>query len=75
MSHVISIKPHNRVRAAMDIAGYNQEMLAKAMGLGINTMNLKLNGKRQFTLGECNRIAKALGTTLDKIFFDNDVPE
>lgn len=71
-----NIRPHERVRAAMDMKGYNTyESLAKAMGISITTFTLKINGKRQFTLDECNRIANILGTTLDDIFFVHNVPK
>jgi transcriptional regulator with XRE-family HTH domain len=63
-------KPHERVRAAMDLAGFhNYESLADAIGLSISAFTAKINGKRPFTLPECNMIANKLGTTLDAIFF------
>jgi DNA-binding XRE family transcriptional regulator len=69
-------KPHERVRAAMDLAGYNNyESLANAIGLSISAFTAKINGKRDFTLPECNRIAGALNTTLDAIFFTPVVPK
>lgn len=66
----VHIKPHEKVRAAMHLAGYTQDSLAKTIGIGTATFNLKINGKRDFTLPECQRIAKALGVTLDDIFFN-----
>ena len=69
-------KPHERVRAAMDIAGYNNyESLAKATGMSISAFTAKINGKRDFGLNECNLIANVLGTTLDAIFFIPVVPK
>jgi DNA-binding XRE family transcriptional regulator len=69
-------KPHERVRAAMDIAGYtNYESLANAIGLSLSAFTAKINGKREFTLPECNRIANTLNTTLDAIFFAPIVPK
>jgi DNA-binding XRE family transcriptional regulator len=69
-------KPHERVRAAMDLAGYNNyESLANAIGLSISAFTAKINGKRDFTLPECNRIAIVLNTTLDAIFFAPIVPK
>lgn len=69
-------RPHERVRAAMDLAGYNNyESLAKAIGLSISAFTAKINGKRDFTLQECNRIATVLNTTLDAIFFAPIVPK
>ena len=64
------IKPFEKVRAAMDIAGYTQEALARTIGLSKGAFNLKMCGKRDFSLPECQRIAKALGSTLNEIFFN-----
>ena len=69
-------KPHERVRAAMDLKGYTTyESLARAMGISLSAFIAKINGKRQFTLDECNLIAGILGTTLDAIFFTPNVPK
>lgn len=69
------IKPHEKVRAAMVLKGYTQEQLCRVTGLSYSAFSLKINGHRDFTLPECARIAKALGTTLDALFFDVDVPK
>lgn len=68
-------KPHERVRAAMDLVGYNQELMSRALGMSLSAFSAKINGKREFTLSECNLIAKKLGRTLDDIFFTPDVPK
>jgi DNA-binding XRE family transcriptional regulator len=69
-------KPHERFRAAMDVAGYNNyESLANAIGISNSAFTAKINGKRDFTLPECNRIAIMLNTTLDAIFFAPKVPK
>ena len=60
--------PHIRLRAAMVLAGYNQERMAKAIGLSLSAFNLKLNGHREFTIFEANLISKKLGKTLDELF-------
>lgn len=70
-----NIKPNERVRSAMVMSGFTQETMAKAIGLSYSTFSLKLNGKRDFTLPECNRIAKKVKKTLDDLFFDQDVPK
>jgi DNA-binding XRE family transcriptional regulator len=63
-------KPHERVRAAMEIVGYNNyESLANAIGMSISAFTAKINGKRSFTLPECNLIANVLKTDLNAIFF------
>jgi DNA-binding XRE family transcriptional regulator len=69
------IKPHERLRAAMIMAGYNQDRMRKAMGLSLSAFNLKINGKREFTLNECKIAAQILGMTLDQLFFSQDVPK
>jgi DNA-binding XRE family transcriptional regulator len=75
MSH-LKPKPHERVRAAMDLAGYtNYESLANAIGMSISAFTAKINGKRDFTLPECNFIANMLNTTLDAIFFTPKLPK
>jgi len=72
----LKTKPHERVRAAMDLAGHNNyESLAKAIGLSLSAFTAKINGKRDFTLPECNRIANVLNTTLDAIFFAPALPK
>jgi transcriptional regulator with XRE-family HTH domain len=66
----LKTKPHERVRAAMELVGYNNyESLANAIGMSISAFTAKINGKRSFTLPECNLIANVLETTLDNIFF------
>lgn len=70
------LKPHERVRAAMDIAGYNNyESLSNAIGISLSAFTAKINGKRSFTLPECNLIANELGTDLNAIFFTPKLPK
>lgn len=64
-------KPHEKLRAAMALKGYSQELMAKAIGLSFSAFSMKINGHREFTLSECKLIAKELGATLDEIFFNN----
>ncbi len=63
-------KAHEKLRNAMFSSGYRQEDMAAAMGLSFSAFNLKINGKRDFSLSECILIAKELGKTLDDIFFN-----
>jgi DNA-binding XRE family transcriptional regulator len=69
------VKPNGRIRAAMIESGYTQETLANVIGIGHSTFNIKLNGKRDFTIPEGIRIAKATHRTLDEIFFNQSVPD
>ena len=72
----VNIRPNERVRAAMTLAGYNSyDSLAKSMGISISAFQQKISGNREFNLGECNLIANILHTTLDKIFFIPIVPK
>lgn len=73
MTNVPEPKPHERVRSAMQLKGYTHNNMAKSIGLSFSTFNLKINGKRDFSLPECNRIAARLGKTLDELFFAPDV--
>jgi DNA-binding XRE family transcriptional regulator len=66
------VKTYERVRSAMVEAGYTQEALARAVGIGKSTLNQKLNGKRVFTLPESILISEALGKTLNDIFMPNE---
>lgn len=66
----MNIKPNERVRAAMIMTGHSQESMAKSLGIAHSTFNQKLNGRRDFSLPECKRIAAILGRTLDEIFFN-----
>ncbi len=61
-------KPHIKVRAAMVMAGKTQSDVARAIGVTASTLSQKMNGRRDFTLDECLRIAGELGKTLDEIF-------
>lgn len=63
-----SKKAHKKLRDAIFTADLTQEQMARAIGLSLSTFNQKINGKREFTLSECNMIAQKLNTTLDEIF-------
>lgn len=53
--------------------GINQSVLAKLLGVQLNTYNFKENGKKEFTLNEAKKIADYFDTTIDEIFFNNTV--
>ena len=44
-------------------AGLTQGQLAERVGMHINSMSLKVNGKREFTVSELIRIADELHTS------------
>ncbi|BET22341.1 helix-turn-helix domain-containing protein [Solobacterium moorei] len=47
-----------------------RRILSKEIGIAETTLSLKLNGKRDFTLSECNAIKEYLNTNLglDELF-------
>lgn len=59
---------HEKLRAAM--IGYTQGDIAKLIGIDRSTFSSKINGHGEFTLPECQMIAKLLNKTLDEIFFN-----
>lgn len=52
----------DNIKAERVRAGLTQEELAKKMGIGVTSYNLKENGTRQFSVVELMLIANALGT-------------
>ena len=50
----------NRIKAKMTELGYTQEKLANAMGITLQTLNAKLNGRSKFSLDEVISITKIL---------------
>lgn len=43
--------------------GYTQTMLAKRLGMNINTLNTKINGRAYFNTDEIEKICKELDIT------------
>ena len=50
----------NLLRAALAQQGMTQGKLAEMVGISPNSLSRKLNGKRQFTLGEVEAISHVL---------------
>ena len=50
----------NLLRAALAQQGMTQGKLAELVGISPNSLSRKLNGKRQFTLGEAETISRVL---------------
>lgn len=48
------------LRGKMAEAGYTQKRLAHAIGISPQSLNRKLKGKRQFTVGEAAAISECL---------------
>lgn len=52
-------------------AKISQKQLAKEMGINVRTLNLKENGKREFSISEVSKLSKCLNLSLkelDQIF-------
>lgn len=52
-------------------AKISQKELAKEIGMNVRTLNLKENGKREFSISEVSKISKCLNLSfedLDQIF-------
>ena len=52
-----------KLRGKIVEAGMTQGKLAKAIGISQNTLTRKLTGRRDFTIGEIDRICDALNIT------------
>lgn len=65
-------KSFGKLRGKMVELRVTQGDLAKELGISPSTLNLKLNGKREFTLSEIWRIKLALNLeNTDAYFFSN----
>lgn len=53
----------NKLLGKMAERGYTQKMLADKLGIGINTMSSKINGKTSFTQEQADCICSVLGIT------------
>lgn len=56
----------NLLKGAIASAGYTQRSLAKQIKMSENALNHKVNGKKDFKLGEVTTICEALAITDDK---------
>lgn len=62
-----------KLKAYRAFHGVKQEELALLLGIGMNTYSFKENGKNSFTLEETKAIADFFKTTVEDIFFNNEV--
>lgn len=63
-----------KLRALMLEKGYTQGQLAKLLGISEQSMNYKINNKREFKAGEIKAITELLEIqNINEIFFTNDV--
>lgn len=67
---------YDKLRAKREELGFTQEDMSKELGYkSKNAYSLKERGERKFDLEEANMIAKMFGTSIDALFFDNEVTE
>lgn len=50
----------NMLKGKIVSCGFTQKTLAKSLGMGINTINAKVNGRREFTVSEANLVCEVL---------------
>ncbi len=62
----------NKLRLAREKAGLTQSEMGQKLGLTLAGYRQKEVGDRKISVGEANKMAKILGTTLDEIFLDLD---
>ncbi|MCC2083435.1 transcriptional regulator [Staphylococcus sp. HMSC068D08] len=63
----------NKVKVYRGYSKISQLELARAVGVSRQTINMIENGKYNPSLKLCVNIAKTLGTTLDTLFWENDI--
>jgi len=62
-----------KLKILISESDYNQEDIAKKLGLAETTFNRKLNGKSEFKLSEAKQLADLFNLTVDELFFSNIV--
>ena len=65
----------NRVNEYRQTVGLSQAKLAEKVGVARQTINLIENDKYNPTLDLCVRLAKALGTDLNTLFWESEKDE
>ena len=61
----------NRIRELRKAAGLRQEDLARELGVTRQTINAIEKGEYNPTIKLCRAICKALGKTLDELFWED----
>lgn len=66
----------DKLKGKMTEQKVSQERLAKTLGITVQSLNAKLNGRSQFTLGEVIKITEVLSIKEPvDIFFNPSVPK
>lgn len=63
----------NKIKAYRILYDYIQDNVAKKLNIGLTAYNRKENNPDLFTIGEGKKLAELFHTTLDDIFFDQNV--
>lgn len=56
----------NKLKSAMVKAGFSQNTFAKELGMSINTLNAKINGKAKISTDEAKNMCDVLGIHAQK---------
>lgn len=57
-----------KLKGLMTEKNITQAQLAKLLGISVSTLNLKLNGKSDFTIQEGKKISRILNEEVEVIF-------
>lgn len=66
---------HRKLKAYRQMFGFNQENVAKHLGISLHAYHNKETGKTPFTINEAKKLADLFETTVDDIFFNDNVPK
>jgi len=61
---------HLKLKALMSLHKLKQSDIADKLGIDLSTFNLKINGKRDFTITEIEKIKALFNLPYEEIFFD-----
>ena len=66
---------HNRLKEIRTVHGLSQQALADMVGVSRQTINSIEKGEYNPTIKLCRAICRALGKTLDELFWEEDENE
>lgn len=66
---------YSKLKGIMRERGYSQRLLADEMGITVQSINAKLNGRKQFTIEEALNIIFILKIEKpEEVFFKDNIP-